>query len=159
MQKTEHYQLNQWEKTDRILMEDFNADNTKIAAALAENKRAIEATEASCSSAIEAVAAAAGNCKVITGTYTGSGTYNKADTAVKLAFPARPALLLIAGGSAWAVIANMYTGHTFSGTDSLRSLAVCYDEDTGIGYWLSSGSQQSQMNMSSATYTYFAFYL
>lgn len=36
MQQTEHYGLNQWELTDRIQMADFNADNLKIAAALAE---------------------------------------------------------------------------------------------------------------------------
>ena len=35
MTKTEHYQLNQWEPTDRVLREDFNADNRKIEAALA----------------------------------------------------------------------------------------------------------------------------
>lgn len=35
MQQTEHYGLNQWELTDRILMSDFNADNAKIAEALA----------------------------------------------------------------------------------------------------------------------------
>lgn len=35
MRQTEHYGLNQWELTDRILMADFNADNAKIAAALA----------------------------------------------------------------------------------------------------------------------------
>lgn len=34
MQQTERYQLNQWEQTDRILMEDFNNDNAKIEAAL-----------------------------------------------------------------------------------------------------------------------------
>lgn len=36
MNKTEKYQLNQWELTDRIQMEDFNSDNAKIDAALAE---------------------------------------------------------------------------------------------------------------------------
>ena len=35
MKKTTNYQLNQWEKTDRIMMDDFNADNAKIEAALA----------------------------------------------------------------------------------------------------------------------------
>lgn len=34
MNKTPNYGLNQWEPADRILMEDFNADNTKIEAAL-----------------------------------------------------------------------------------------------------------------------------
>ena len=35
MQQTEQYGLNQWELTDQIKMADFNADNAKIAAALA----------------------------------------------------------------------------------------------------------------------------
>lgn len=34
MHKTDHFQLNQWERTDRVLMKDFNADNTKLDAAL-----------------------------------------------------------------------------------------------------------------------------
>lgn len=35
MKQTDQYGLNQWELSDRIQMEDFNADNLKIAAALA----------------------------------------------------------------------------------------------------------------------------
>ena len=34
MTKTTNYQLNQWEKTDRVMMDDFNTDNEKIEAAL-----------------------------------------------------------------------------------------------------------------------------
>ena len=34
MKQTQNYQLNQWEKTDRIKMEDFNGDNEKIDVAL-----------------------------------------------------------------------------------------------------------------------------
>ena len=41
MQKTTNYQLNQWDKTDRIQMEDFNADNAKIEAALAGMPRIV----------------------------------------------------------------------------------------------------------------------
>jgi hypothetical protein len=33
LKKTQNYQLNQWDATDRILREDFNADNAKIDAA------------------------------------------------------------------------------------------------------------------------------
>lgn len=36
MKQTEKYQLNQWELTDRIQMEDFNDNNLKIEAALAQ---------------------------------------------------------------------------------------------------------------------------
>ena len=41
MTKTTNYQLNQWAKSDRILMDDFNADNAKIDAALKANADAI----------------------------------------------------------------------------------------------------------------------
>ena len=41
MQKTTNYQLNQWVKSDRIQMEDFNSDNAKIDAAL----KALEDTQ------------------------------------------------------------------------------------------------------------------
>ena len=34
MDQTANYQLSQWETTDRILMSDFNSDNSKIDAAL-----------------------------------------------------------------------------------------------------------------------------
>lgn len=36
MRQTDNCQLNQWESTDRILMEDFNSDNAKLDAALAQ---------------------------------------------------------------------------------------------------------------------------
>ena len=39
---TPNYQLSQWERDDRILMEDFNADNAKIDGALSEGKAARE---------------------------------------------------------------------------------------------------------------------
>ncbi len=35
MTQTQNYKLNQWESSDRLLMEDFNADNAKVDAALA----------------------------------------------------------------------------------------------------------------------------
>ena len=46
MTKTTNYQLNQWEKTDRILMEDFNADNAKVDAALKGQAEALAAEQA-----------------------------------------------------------------------------------------------------------------
>ena len=35
MKYTKNYQLNQWDAADRVLREDFNADNRKVDAALA----------------------------------------------------------------------------------------------------------------------------
>ena len=46
MTKTTNYQLNQWAKSDRIRMDDFNADNAKIDAALKANADAIAETAA-----------------------------------------------------------------------------------------------------------------
>lgn len=46
MRETSNYKLNQWDKTDRIEMEDFNEDNRKIDAALAAEKQARENADA-----------------------------------------------------------------------------------------------------------------
>ena len=40
MNKTEHYQLTQWELHDRVIMDDFNDNNAKIDAALGEHAAA-----------------------------------------------------------------------------------------------------------------------
>ena len=67
MTKTTNYQLNQWEKTDHIMMDDFNADNQKIDAALK-----------ACS------------CRLYTASYVGTG-----EDARTWTFPAKPALVII----------------------------------------------------------------
>ena len=46
MEQTANYGLNLWEKADRIMMEDFNADNAKIDAALtAQAEQLVPITE------------------------------------------------------------------------------------------------------------------
>ncbi len=52
MQQTEHYGLNQWELTDRVLMSDFNADNLKLDAALGGKLGAVEILKESTSMGI-----------------------------------------------------------------------------------------------------------
>ena len=52
MTQTPNFQLNQWSGDDYVRRTDFNADNAKVEAALA----------------------AAGNCTIETGEYTGTGT-------------------------------------------------------------------------------------
>lgn len=46
MNQTEHYKLNQWEKTDRIIMDDFNRDNANIETALTAAAAAVAAETA-----------------------------------------------------------------------------------------------------------------
>ena len=57
MQKTTNYQLPKWEKTDRILMENFNDMTAALDAALKANADAIAAVG------------------YVTGRYTGTGSY------------------------------------------------------------------------------------
>ena len=54
MNKTPNYQLNQWDKSDRIQMTDFNADNAKIEAALAQEA----ATRASADNSLQSTLSA-----------------------------------------------------------------------------------------------------
>ena len=75
MTKTTNYQLNQWAKSDRIMMDDFNADNQKIDAALA----------------------ACGNCKIATGSYTGTGEYG-AEHPNTLTFDFAPKVIIVRKG-------------------------------------------------------------
>lgn len=56
MNKTANFQLTQWEKTDRIMMEDFNRDNAAIDAALKSNADAITAEAAAREAAVTALA-------------------------------------------------------------------------------------------------------
>ena len=86
MNKTENYQLSQWELADRIQMEDFNGDNAKIDAALA----GLAATVA----AQAAQLAKCGNCQLYFTTYTGTGTYGF-NNPCSLTFPKLPYLFLV----------------------------------------------------------------
>ena len=66
MNKTANFQLTQWEKTDRILMEEFNSDNEKIDTALKANADGV--------AALQTALASCGNCQIGISTYTGTGT-------------------------------------------------------------------------------------
>ena len=81
MRETSNYKLNQWEKTDRIKMEDFNQDNQKIETAL-DNLTAL------C------------NCQVYLLPYTGTGETGP----LTYQFPHRPmfiTILVTTGGGTW----------------------------------------------------------
>lgn len=67
MEQTSNYQLNQWDKTDHILMEDFNPDNAKLEQVLAGM--------AGAQSEMQTALVKCGNCKIVYGSYTGNGTY------------------------------------------------------------------------------------
>ena len=79
---TPNYGLNQWERTDKVIMEDFNADNAKLDAAL---KALAERTEA-VSRSIPPIAF---------GSYVGDGEKTR---LISVGFTPRAVLLLRKGG-------------------------------------------------------------
>ena len=86
MNKTANFQLTQWEKTDRILMEEFNSDNEKIDTALKSSADGV--------AALQTALASCGNCKIVYGTYTGNGKYGSANPN-KLTFDGKPVLVIV----------------------------------------------------------------
>ena len=82
---TPNYQLSQWERDDRILMDDFDADNAKIDGALAAQ-----------AGTLAALAETTGNCRIVYTTYIGTGEYGP-DHPNTLTFNAPPMLVFICG--------------------------------------------------------------
>ena len=73
MEKADYYQLSLWSKQDRILMDDFNADNEKLDAALKANADAVEAEAAARADAVEDLGRRAGARLLKTVTASTSG--------------------------------------------------------------------------------------
>ena len=117
--KTQNYQLNQWVKSDQVKMEDFNADNAKIDAALKahDTSLASKASAAALSSlqsvvngkasasavsslqstvsAHSASLAGKGNCQLYFATHTFSSEFGS-NHPTTLTFPKKPLLVLVA---------------------------------------------------------------
>ena len=93
---TEHYQLSQWERTDKVLMEDFNGDNAKLDAALKAQADALaglsEAADSHAASLAQHNSAIArlGTCAVYTTSYTGNDGSSRS-----YSFPGYPVFVYI----------------------------------------------------------------
>ena len=105
--QTPNYALNQWERDDRVLMEDFNADNAKIDAALA----GLAETAADHAAAL----ALRGNCRVETFSYTGK-SQDGHDLTNSFTFSKRPAFVLIFGGRSIFLMPGQSETGIFIGT-------------------------------------------
>ena len=80
--QTTTYKLSQWVTTDKVLMDDFNADNAKIDAAIKaadEKADGLSSSKAEKTdvSALQTAASGKGNCRVEVVTYTGDGSNTK----------------------------------------------------------------------------------
>ena len=141
MAETGNYQLKQWESTDRIMREDFNADNAKVDQALG----ALAATVAGC-----------GNCNVVYGSYVGTGTYQSANPCT-LTFDGQPLLVAIFANTRGFDQLFMMQGSGFSFSDQNYSSSTVYVTWGGNSVsWYSSGGTNCQMNTKDTTYYYVA---
>ncbi len=161
MNQTANYQLTQWEASDRILMEKFNADNAKIDAALKANADDIAELETALS------ALSAGTPRIVVGTYTGSGQYGSSHKNT-LTFPRKPLAVMVVGGSYQATSlflrpGTQGTAHETAGSGCTLSLAWGEDSFSWYATTRVTGSNSSasisaagQLNESGKTYTYLA---
>jgi len=152
--KTENFDLNQWVGTDPVLMEDFNADNAKIDAALAQLK--------------------SGQLRVATGSYVGKELYGESSPNV-LNFDFKPLFMAVKMNhntpiNPSAVAAYFVYGVTTcdtvtfnnSGSVSEKPLTVVWG-DNSITWWYGGNADNAyygsnlQLNSSGVSYYYVAF--
>ena len=150
MEQTQNYQLNLWEGEDRILREDFNADNMKTEQALAE-----VAEQA-------AMVSKCGNCKIVCGSYTGSGHYGS-NSKNTLSFDHKPMLVFVQEknyvDSSVDYHLRMVRDSVWSNgkADNYRFAQTVSWGDKSVSWYSASGTNaEMQFNKSSAVYTYVA---
>ena len=86
MENTSNYGLKRWDPEDRILVEEFNDNWDKIDTALKSSADGV--------AALQTALASCGNCKIVYGTYTGSGKSGSANPN-KLTFDGKPVLVIV----------------------------------------------------------------
>ena len=92
---TPNYRLNQWARPDKVLMEDFNADNAKIDGAIKAQADGL-AAEVSARTALAAQMAKKGNCRIELRSYTGTGKTGDG-VSVSISFSAKPVIFFVIG--------------------------------------------------------------
>ena len=142
MQQTSHYQLNQWDAEDRIQRTDFNSDNAKVDAVLAE--------QAADLSAQAVKLAKCGNCQIYTTSYTGNGSYD-ASSPNSITFPQYPLFVVIIDnldGSMMLAVQGATT--TYARASGAGFVTVSWSANTMSWY---ASSNSTQMNENGHTFT------
>lgn len=131
MNQTETHGLSQWEAQDRILREDFNADNAKTEDALAGLATRTANLESTCASL--------GNCAVYTETYEGTG---KTETMTRT-FPGKPVAIMVGSSFGYAFVAcrGMPTVYPHYISNGLVTISLTWGE-TSVS-WIGSSASDS----------------
>lgn len=139
MKQTTQFGLNQWEQTDRILMEDFNRDNAKVEAALAGQ-----------AASISGLTAAMGNCSIYTTRYTGSGKAGPGNEVV-ITTPKTPKAVLVVSSNSMAVF--VYGGDGFSVMSASGTVGIDTVWASRSVTWSHPSDPRYQMNVSGTQYS------
>ena len=171
MKKTDNYSLPQWEKQDFIKMEDFNDAFGKTDAALKANADATATglsaeiaargeADAALQAALTAAVGTTGyNCRMIAGSYTGTGT-SGSDAPVELVSGFKPMLLMLVHGDLSFFRTRRgegkYKEQEFTGTGGSRFYITW--EDTKVSWYStatpSAAGAEGQANTTGETYYY-----
>lgn len=156
MLKTTHYQLNQWEPTDKLSRTDFNADNAAIDAAIKAVETAVgNKAEQSAVTALTAALGSGGQtARIAYGTYTGTGTYG-ADNPNSLSFDFCPVMVVCYAGSyaLWPTI-FMRGATSASGGDAKDPISFTLSWASNAVTWYEANSAAKQLNTGGTTYYY-----
>ena len=147
MNKTANFQLTQWEKTDRIMMEDFNRDNVAIDTALKASADGV--------AALQTALASCGNCRITLSSYTGTGTLGEAHPT-SLTFAEPPLLVFILGPES-GFMARGRAMNAFQ-VSSNSALATTWSADQKTVSWYTPYDAKYQLNTKDAVYQVLCFY-
>ena len=139
MNSTKNFGLSQWEKSDRIQMEAFNADNLKTETALTEHAAALAGQAAMLSKC--------GNCKIEWKTYMGNGQCGEGNVNT-VTFSAPPLMVFVGGYDARFLI--MFYGHNTARNNDNYPVTITWNGSTVS--WYSEQGAHYQCNMNRSTY-------
>ena len=155
--RTSNYNLNQWVKSDRVLMSEFNADNAKIDAALGSLASSVNGkASASALSALQstvnshtAALTGKGNCQISLTTYVGDGTYGSGHPN-SLSFPKKVLAVLISSQEGYqGVFVRDVTLHTVGRFGAGNDVTLSWGEKSVQWY---AEAASIQLNTSGKTY-------
>ena len=166
MENTSNYGLKRWDGEDRILVEEFNDNWDKIDTALKSNAEAVAAETAAREAGISALQTAltsCGNCKIVTGSYTGTGKYGSGNKN-SLTFPFEPKLVIVQNKSKAMPELGASDTHQYGMLLAIRGLAQYVTSaypfilswEGNTLRWYSEYNERLQLNVSGQAYCYLA---
>ncbi len=162
MNKTTNYELPQWVKDDPILMATFNDAFSKVDAAVKSAADRAGAAQTGVDTLAQDVGSGGQNCRAVTGSYTGTGTYGEANK-LTIQTPFKPLMLFVTNPDTsanqhmvvWlrgmAAGDNGYNGRTVVLEWGERAVSW-YSTTTGVN-----GPAHLHLNASGETYQYTVF--